>query len=53
MFLYHDPLRQENYLQQCLAHDKKPIGLLLGQALQWQLKIQLRVLALLYQILQG
>lgn len=27
---YHDPLRQVSYLQQCLAHDKKPIGILLG-----------------------
>ncbi len=30
MNLFHDPHRQESYLRQCLAHDKKPIGLLLG-----------------------
>lgn len=30
MNVYHDPVRQENYLRQCLAHDKKPIGILLG-----------------------
>ena len=26
----HDPLRQVNYLQQCLSNDKKPLGLFLG-----------------------
>lgn len=30
MSVYHDPIRQENYLHQCLAHDKKPIGIFLG-----------------------
>lgn len=27
---YHDPTRQESYLHQCLAHDKKPIGIFIG-----------------------
>lgn len=26
----HDPLRQINYLQQCLSNDKRPLGLFLG-----------------------
>ena len=26
----HDPLRQVNYLQQCLSNDRKPLGLFLG-----------------------
>src|SRR5712692_9800515 len=26
----HDPLLQAHYLRQCLSHDKRPIGLLLG-----------------------
>jgi hypothetical protein len=30
MSTYHDPLLQAQYLRQCLAHDKRPIGLLLG-----------------------
>lgn len=27
---FHDPVRQENYLRQCLAQDKRPLGLFLG-----------------------
>jgi hypothetical protein len=26
----HDPLLQANHIRQCLAHDKRPIGLFLG-----------------------
>lgn len=27
---YHDPMRQEGYIRQCLAHDKKPVGFIIG-----------------------
>ncbi len=30
MIQYHNPTRQENYLRESLAHDKKPLGFLLG-----------------------
>ena len=30
MIQFHDPLRQVNYLQQCLSNDRKPLGLFLG-----------------------
>jgi hypothetical protein len=30
MIQYHNPIRQENYLRESLAHDKKPLGFLLG-----------------------
>lgn len=30
MSQYHDPIRHENYLRQCLAQDKKPIGIFIG-----------------------
>jgi len=30
MDIFQDPHRQVGYLQQCLASDKKPLGLFLG-----------------------
>lgn len=35
----HDPIRQENYLRQCLAHDKKPLGLFLGAGAPMAIRI--------------
>lgn len=39
MSTYHDPICQENYLRQCLANDKKPIGILLGAGAPMAIKI--------------
>jgi hypothetical protein len=39
MTIEHDPMKQVNYLQQCLSQDKKPLGLFLGAGCPVAIKI--------------
>lgn len=38
----HDPLQQANYLRQCLAHDKRPLGLFLGAGCPMSVRVTVR-----------
>lgn len=39
MHAFHDPILQEHYLRQCLAHDKKPLALFLGAGAPMSIKV--------------
>src|SRR5260370_30604165 len=36
----HDPLMQVNYIRQCLAHDKRPLGLFVGAGCPMAVRIK-------------
>lgn len=39
MHEFHDPILQEHYLRQCLAHDKKPLAIFMGAGAPMSIKV--------------